>query len=277
MSDGKTFMLKRFWLLPLFILLLGNAEFEALFAPDADLLPRWAAHDATSKKIVDHDDWDRFLGRFRVVGPDGIARVDYKAVPPDEKALLDRYLERIQDISVTTLNRPQQFAYWINLYNALTVQIVLEHYPVESIQDIDISPGLFTSGPWDADLATVEGAPLTLNDIEHRILRPIWADPRIHYVVNCASLGCPDLPERAITATNWEEMLDMAARDYINHPRAVAVDGDKLRLSSIYAWYEEDFSDDLEGHINRYRKEAIPPDLIRVYSYNWDLNDLREK
>ena len=94
----------------------------------------------------------------------------------------------------------EQRAFWINLYHALTVRVILSHYPVSGIREIDISPGLFARGPWDRKLIPVEGVELTLNDIEHRILRPIWRDPRVHYALNCASLGCPDLRRRPIPA-----------------------------------------------------------------------------
>ncbi len=93
--------------------------------------------------------------------------------------------------SADRLRRAEQFPFWINLYNALTVKVVLDHYPVEIIRDIDISPGLFADGPWGKKLVTVEGEALSLDDIEHRILRPIWKDPRLHYVLNCAALGVP--------------------------------------------------------------------------------------
>jgi hypothetical protein len=95
-------------------------------------------------------------------------------------------------LEISGYSRPEQFAYWFNLCNALTIQVVLDHYPVESIRDIDVSPGQFADGPWKKESVTVQAEKVSLDDIEHLILRAIWIDQRIHYAVNCASVGCPD-------------------------------------------------------------------------------------
>ena len=142
---------------------------------------------------------------------------------------------------VSSLNRGEQLAYWINFYNALTVQVILDHYPTDSILDIKISPGFFSIGPWDKKLVTVEGEELSLNDMEHRILRPIWRDPRIHYGVNCASIGCPNLLTTAYTADNVDGLLTENAVAYVNHPRGASLQNGALTVSSIYDWFEEDF------------------------------------
>ena len=155
--------------------------------------------------------------------PDGVNRVAYGKVAPQDKQALASYVDRLSKVQVTKLARSEQLPYWINLYNAATVKVVLDHYPVESILKIDISPGLFAKGPWKKKLLTVEGEAVSLDDIEHRILRPIWKDPRTHYAVNCASLGCPNLQPRAFTAGNMDELLDAGARAYVNHPRGARV------------------------------------------------------
>ncbi len=116
-------------------------------------------------------------------------------------------------------------------YNALTVKVILDNYPVKSIRDIDISPGLLNDGPWDAKLLTIEGKEVSLNDIEHRILRPIFLDNRIHYAVNCASSGCPNLQPEAFTVENTEELLDRGAREYIAHERGVKISKNRLVVS----------------------------------------------
>src|SRR6185503_17839522 len=132
-------------------------------------------------------------------------------------AALDAYVEKMQGVAIRTFCRPEQRAYWANLYNATTVKVVLDHYPVDSIMKINISPGLFAKGPWKKKLLKVEGEEVSLDDVEHRILRPIWKDPRTHYSVNCASLGCPNLQPHAFTAATLDAMLDEAARGYVNH------------------------------------------------------------
>ncbi|PLX87245.1 MAG: Ser/Thr protein kinase [Desulfuromonas sp.] len=251
-------------------------------APEPNLWPRWQAFDANSTVMVDHSAWADFLGRYLVTEhPSGVNRMRYAAVTSEGKKALDGYLDRLQGTAVSTLNRQEQKAYWINLYNALTVRAILDHYPVKSIRDIDISPGWFSSGPWDARLLTIEGVQLSLNDIEHRILRPIWQDNRVHYAVNCASLGCPNLRAQPFTADNLEEILNQAARDYVNHPRGMRVEGDKAILSSIYDWFQVDFGGNEEGvrqHLLKYagsdRAEYLKPGKVHFsYDYDWALNE----
>ena len=160
-------------------------------------------------------------------------------------------------VRVSGLNRVEQKAYWINLYNALTVKVVLGRHPVKSIRDIRLG-GLFSSGPWDARLATVEGEKVSLNDIEHRILRPIWRDNRIHYAVNCASVGCPNLAAEPYTAANTERLLDEGARAYVNHPRGLFGEKGRITASRIYDWYREDFAASEKGLVDHFRSYAAP-------------------
>ncbi len=254
----------------------------ALAAPMADLWPRWERHDPASTQQVDHEAWDAFLTSYLVTNhPSGVNMVRYADVTPADRTALQGYLKQLQDTPVSRLNRDEQMAYWINFYNALTVEVILEHYPVSSIRRINISPGFFTRGPWDAPLVEVEGESLTLNDMEHRILRPIWQDPRIHYAVNCASMGCPNLQPRAFTAENLGPMLEKAAREFINHPRGVHFDGKRLRLSSIFNWFSQDFGqtqEQLLKHLARYADEPLAGELRgysgRIsYDYDWAVNE----
>lgn len=246
--------------------------------PRADLWPRWQAHDPSSRQRIDHAEWDQFLARYRFEGSDGIARLAYAAVTDDDRILLATYLDRLAGTQVSSLNQPEQFSYWINLYNALTVKTVLDHYPVSTIRDIDISPGLFANGPWGASLITVEGEPLTLDDIEHRILRPIWRDPRVHYVVNCAAVGCPNLPARALRPETNQQILNQAAIAYVNNPRGLDIESGGLTVSRIYDWFEEDFGD-LRTHLATYaqgaRADALSSGVPLVgFAYDWSLNDI---
>src|SRR5919106_6221019 len=145
-----------------------------LAAPKADLWPRWQKHDPASKQTIDHSPWDTFLRKYLVAPhPSGINRVRYDAVTPEDRTALKGYLQGLQRLPISSHNRNEQKAYWINLYNAFTLELILSRYPVASIQDINISPGWFGRGPWGAKLLSVEGEKLSLDDIEHRILRPI--------------------------------------------------------------------------------------------------------
>ena len=187
----------------------------------------------------------------------------------------------LQTVRVSALNRNEQQAYWINLYNAATIKVILDHYPVSSITKVKLSSGLRSRGPWDAKILRIEGEEVSLNDIEHRILRPIWKDPRVHYAVNCASIGCPNLQDRAYTAANVEVLLEKAAKEYISHPRGVSLKGKKLKLSSIYDWFQEDFEGSEEGvlrHLRRYAAPELASELDSFsgrisYGYDWSLNE----
>ena len=208
-------------------------------------------------------------------------RVRYREVSRADRSALNRYLGDLSRTPISRYARAEQLPFWINLYNALTVRVVLDHYPVESIRAIRISPGWFSVGPWKKQLIDVEGVALSLDDIEHRILRPIWGDPRIHYAVNCAALGCPNLALEAYTGENSEALLDANARAYVNHMRGVALEGDELVVSSIYDWFQSDFGGDEAGvlaHLRRYAEPALRRALERRnriddYRYDWDLNE----
>ncbi|GAB5388168.1 MAG: DUF547 domain-containing protein [Alphaproteobacteria bacterium] len=251
-------------------------------APKPDLWPVWQAHDATSTTTVDHAVWTGFLSRFLKVGKDGINRLDYKgAASGPGKAQLSGYVKALQAVKVSSMNRDEQFAYWVNLYNARTVHLVLEDWPVTSIKQV--RGGLFNTGPWGDKTATVEGRKLSLDDIEHRILRPIWKDPRIQYAVNCASIGCPNLATTAYTAANHGELMEQGARAYINHPRGVThLGGGRFRYSSIYKWFDEDFGGNDAGILAHFKKYAGPElqsafdanSLLRLTEdrYDWSLN-----
>ena len=254
----------------------------ALAAPKPELWPKWLGHNSHSEIRVDHKGWDRFLKIYIVTDePSGINRVGYARVTPEDKENLKEYLKGLQSVQVSGLNRDEQEAYWINLYNALTVKVVLDHYPVKSIRDIDISPGWFKDGPWDAKLVKIEGEGMTLNDIEHRILRPIWKDNRIHFAVNCASLGCPNLQLEAFTRENTQTLLEKGAREYANHSRGLRIEGNRLTLSKIYKWFRADFGgseDKVIRHLLQYVKAPLAQTLRAfrgriTYEYDWDLNE----
>ena len=199
----------------------------------------------------------------------------YQDVSPKDKQTLKGYIAALARLDPRQYNRQTQFAYWVNLYNALTVNLILEHYPVESITDIG---GFFSFGPWNEKIITITGKPLTLNDIEHRILRPIWQDSRIHYVVNCASLGCPNLSPTAFTPQNTEQQLNNAAIKFINSKKGVSVSGKRYVLSSIYDWYAEDFghtTSQVIAAINKYKngKKLDTNNQQIDYQYDWKLNE----
>lgn len=274
--------MRRFLISTLMLLLAASpaaASLERLFAPDAELEHQiWTQHSTGSTLTVDHAAWDGFLTRYLREGADGINRVAYGDVADADVTAVEAYLDRLQAVDPTQLDRPEQLAYWINLYNAQTVQLILANRPVGSIRDL--GEGLFAIGPWDEKLVTVKGRALSLNDIEHGIVRPVFDEPRIHYALNCAALSCPNLGAKAYRGATLEQALAKAERAYVNDPRGVRMVNGQLVLSSIYNWFREDFGAseaDVIARLSRYAAGDAKAALagrskVDRYEYDWSLN-----
>lgn len=228
------------------------------------------------------------------------ARIDYGALQAN-RAALDAVVQGFAQVDETALaswSRADQMAFWINAYNALTLQVIVDHYPIRgrffslaprnSIRQID---GVWTTITWP-----VAGRRVTLDDIEHRILRPVYRDARIHFAVNCASVGCPPLAAEPYRGRTLDTQLDEAARTYLASPQGVVVRGDTLRVSSIFKWYGEDFVERyaalgpaVGSAVDRAVRGVVrtygPPDAarlaaserarVRFLDYDWSLNDVR--
>nr|WP_321442694.1 DUF547 domain-containing protein [uncultured Cohaesibacter sp.] len=229
---------------------------------------------------VDHSAFDALLSRYVIEMADGSTRVKYRALR-SARPKLQAYLATMQKVSVKSLSSNAAKAYWINLYNAKTLDVILEHYPVRSIRDIKLG-GLFSSGPWKQELVNVGGKALSLDDIEHEIARATWKDPRLHYGFNCASIGCPDLRREAYRGNAIDRQLDQAARAFINHPRGVKAGKNGVTVSSLYKWYKSDFgsTNQLKAHWLGYASPSLRTRLqknskINGYQYDWSLNEAR--
>lgn len=228
----------------------------------------------------DHAGFDNLLAAFARSSRDGIVRVNYGAWARSktDRSALRRYIDALAAANPHSLSRTEQFAFWANLYNALTLDVVLTAYPVASIRDI--KPVFFALGPWKKDVVRVSGVDLSLDAIEQGILRKGWRDPRVHYSVNCASISCPNLPLRAWRGTGLSTALDRAARDYVNHPRGVRFEGEALVVSSIYKWYAADFGGTDAAIIKHLMGFAAEPLRRRLETtsrisrdhYDWSLN-----
>ena len=243
--------------------------------------PIFEISDPNSPYSVSHATWDCFLSRYMVTDAVGINRLRYNDVGPEDRCALKQYLDYLQSVDTRTLNRDSQLAFWLNLYNARTVDIVLDNYPIRSIRQVKMKFTDFV-GPFDDPGAvTVLGKPLSLNDIESGIVRPVWKDPRIHYALNCASYGCPNLSPQAWTAANLDGRLNAAAYDYINSNRAIHRGVFGVRVSKIFKWYKDDFGGNDQAILNHFRQYANPStqlklqgqQSIRGYFYDWSLND----
>ncbi len=246
-------------------------SFNTLAAPKPELWRYWDSSNPSNSTTISHQQWQQILDKY-LISQQQYTLFDYANVTKKDRASLNNYVQKMQTIDPRNYTKSEQYAYWVNLYNAITVQLILQNYPIQSITKLG---GLFSFGPWDEDVAKVAGKTLTLNDIEHRILRPIWNDPRTHYAVNCASLGCPNLQPQAFTSQNSQQLLDKAASEFINSDKGVLMlAADEYQLSSIYQWFASDFGDQnqLFNHLKKYRPELKPFKGDISYDYNWKLN-----
>lgn len=271
----KTIFRNKYFILLLFFLTgLAHASFYK------NLWPQWEVTNPLSREIISHQLWQEFLDRRVITNRENINLVDYAHMTPADMKLLKDYLRNMTLVNINNYNRAEQLAYWINVYNALTVQTVASYYPVTTIQEINISPGLFSVGPWGANLIAIKGTSLTLDDINNRIIRPIWNDPRTHYALNNASIGAPNLSKQVYHGHSLDEQLNNAAFTYINSLRGVSVIEGRLIISKLYDWYEEDLGgtkQDVITHLLQFAKEPLQSQLKHIntidsYVYNWHLN-----
>ena len=261
-------------LLLLFSTGLAHASFHK------SLWPKWEVNNPLSQETISHKAWQDFLERYVITNDEKINLVNYAQITPADLESLRDYIKQMSQVDIDNYNRREQLAYWINYYNALTVQTVASYYPIANIQEINISPGLFSVGPWGANLITIDESPLSLDDINNRIIRPIWNDPRTHYALNNATIGAPNLNKQAYQGALIEQQLNNAAFAYINSFRGVQVIEGKLIISKIYDWFEEDFGgskQDVITHLLQFAKEPLLSQLkhtnsIDSYIYNWHIN-----
>ena len=229
----------------------------------------------------DHSAWTALLSHYVKPHEDGVSRFDYARLKdtPEDLELLADYIASYSDLDMDGLGEKSRFAAYVNAYNALTVQHIIGRYPVKSIRD-----GYFI-GPWKRVKMKIDGRLISLDAIEHEVLRKMFDEPRVHYALNCASIGCPNLMDRAWLAETLEADLDAAARAYINHPRGVTIrSSGGLELSSIYNWFREDFGDGdaaVIDHLLAHAQPALASEIranqkIKSYQYDWSLNDTGE-
>lgn len=271
------------------VLLLALAFLIALCATGISRAPNQAAKPAApaaapAAATFDHSALDALLKKH-VKG----LRVDYKSLK-GERAALDGYCEKLAQLpkaELEKMERAEQFAFWIDAYNALTLQTIVAHYPIEagkkpsefpknSIRQID--------GAWTAK-HTVASQSLSLDEIENKLLRPTFKDPRVHFAINCAARSCPPLRAEAFTGAKLEAQLDDDVATFLAGPGrpVVASDGKKLSVSKIFDWFKEDFGGEagvlkfLRDHAQKDQQAALAgadAKSLAYVDYDWSLNDL---
>jgi Protein of unknown function, DUF547 len=227
-----------------------------------------------SNKAVTHEAWTSLLQKH--VNEKGM--VNYKGFIADSTAL-NSYLQVLSDNAPAgSWSREEKLAYWINAYNAFTVKLITQYYPLKSIKDIGPAAQIiFVNTPWDKKFFSIGGKSMTLNTIEHKILRKKFKEPRIHFAVNCASISCPKLLNSAYEAATMEAQLAAQARAFLADTDKNQVTADNPKLSSIFKWFNGDFKKtglSKVAFINQYAPLKINDNANLDYlDYNWNLNE----
>lgn len=233
-----------------------------------------AAESVVVAAGVDHSSYDRLLKQY----VNGKGLVNYKALKAKPQQL-DQYLQMLsQNPPASNWSKPEQMAYWINAYNAYTIRLILDHYPLQSIKDIGSKIQIpFVTTPWAAKFFTIGGQKMSLDEIEHGILRKKFNDPRIHFALVCASISCPRLRNEAYTATQLDRQLDDQGRDFLNNLSKNNVSKADAKLSKYFDWYKSDWSDNgqsVSSWVNKYSTTKMTADTKVTYlDYNWQLNE----
>jgi hypothetical protein len=220
---------------------------------------------------VDNSTYAELLAQYVSDG-----RVNYRGFKREEHKL-DQYLTLLANVDVDKLSHNEKFAFYINAYNAWTIKLVLSGYPgITSIKDL----GTFFKSPWKKKICRIDGDVITLDDIEHNILRPKFKDPRVHFAINCASLSCPPLNSKPYSGATLEQQLDADAKSFVNDSKSNYLTGDTLYVSKIFKWFSEDFNNDIIGFFIKYAdadfKTALETKTSHIkmsyLPYDWSLN-----
>ena len=230
--------------------------------------PHESPEEATSGEVEfdihSHHTWDQVLKKF--VTEKGV--VNYQGIRNDRQAL-DQYLKELGDNPVEdNWSRSQKLAYWINAYNAFTVVLIVDNYPVNSIRDID--------RPWAKKFISLGGEKYSLNQIEHDIIRPKFKEPRIHFAVVCAAVSCPKLLNTAYLPETLDQQLDDQTRYFINQSGKNIISKDQVELSQLFNWYGKDFrqTGSIIEYLNQYTEMQIDPRAkMSFVKYDWSLNE----
>ncbi len=222
-----------------------------------------------------HGDWNQLLKTYVKGG-----LVDYEKLKATGKDMqrLNAYLAKLDGWDLSKSGKDEKLAFWINAYNAFTVKLILNHFPIESIRDI--------KKPWKQKIWNAAGTRVSLDEIEHKILRKEFAEPRIHFAIVCASIGCPDLDNKAFEAENIGQHLDERARLFFTQSKNFKLQekgaGVTITLSRIMDWFKNDFGDTKEKRLTflkGYLKEKEVKMLkaaqsvdIKFLKYDWTLN-----
>ncbi|MBO2008546.1 DUF547 domain-containing protein [Hymenobacter negativus] len=228
---------------------------------------------AATSALVDHSAFDKLLKKH--VSAQGL--VDYKGFQADEQ-VFNQYLAMLSKTPpAANWSKAEQMAYWLNAYNAFTIRLILDHYPVQSIKDIGAKIKIpFVTTPWAAKFFSIAGEKMSLDNIEHGILRKKFDDPRIHFALVCAALSCPRLRNEAYTAAKLDGQLEDQGRDFLNNPAKNKPGKAAAQLSKYFDWYKGDWTQNnlsVAKWVNKYATVKMDDNTKITYlDYNWNLN-----
>jgi len=211
----------------------------------------------------DYKSWDTFLKKYVSVSGD----VDYKSIKANKKEL-EAITKTFSATSVSSSwSKNDQLSFWINAYNVFTIDLIVNNYPIKSIQNLDAGK------TWDVKRIEIGGKKYSLNNIENDIIRPKFKDSRIHFAVNCAAKSCPPILNGAFYGKSLDEQLDAVTKKFISSTKYQIITSGKMTLSKIFDWYKADFGDILT-FINKYSTIKVNKNTAIVYKeYDWSLNE----
>lgn len=225
--------------------------------------------------VVSHDKWTALVEKH--VGTDGL--VDYKGFMKDKNEL-QSYLDILsENAPAKSWSENDKIAYWLNAYNVFTIKLITDNYPLKSIKDLGgKNQVIFINTPWDIKFFKIKDKTMTLNRIEHRILRSNFKEPRIHFALNCASMSCPKLRREAYTGSKLDVQLTDQAKDFLRDDSRNKITANNPKVSAIFDFYGRDMvkwsGKTLIGYINQYAKVKIEENTqLQFLEYNWDLNE----
>ncbi len=236
----------------------------------------WIVPDVTSSarasQTVDNSSYRKLLKKYVKNGG-----VDYRGFKNEER-VLDRYLGVLEKTVLQDLSPSDRLAFYINVYNAWTIKLILSAYPnLDSIKDLG---NLFRS-PWSKRIVTIDDGIFTLDEIEHEILRPLFNDPRVHFALSCTAKSCPPLKSEPFEGNIIDRQLDEATSSFLNDRHNNYLEGRILWVSRIFKWFPEDFGGDIIGFFIKYATGDFRNRLIeekggikiKYLAYDWSLND----
>ena len=259
------------------LLAIGFAN-TAYSAPRSKLIEFWDDREESSSLKMDYSVWNELLANHVVLAesPD-INRFDYGAITDVDRARLASFISYMESMEPRQMNSLEQKAYWLNLFNACLIKYLIEAEPKRSVRELG-------GRLWRRDMAYISMQDVSLDNIEHGILRPIFNDPRVHFSLVAGTIGSGELSPIAFTADNVEQLLEENTHKFINHPRGVKIEGNKIIVSQIFRWYRADFGGNTQGvrefilrYLDEEKKAAFENIKSLDYEYSWRLNKVLEK